>query len=295
MDGSLNFVLCPSFHGATLLSILLNNHPDIVALGDTVPHAGQICSCGDKVEDCTFWSEVFKGLGDFKQDTGWAIPVLPELGSPRLNRYLLLALAGVGITAGSKAANLLGGTRIKSYLAAHAKFRELVTEISDKRIFVDGQKSITKTLLHRAYYPKDVPVRVIHLVRDPRGFLNSCRKRFPEISTQTASKQWNSHNHIDLLKKHFHIEQLVVQYEKLCTSPKSELDRVFSFLNVRSENVCHTPTTHAYHVVGNRMIKKFDGEIILNTAWKKNLSKKEQREILFQTKRKASLFGYNED
>ena len=31
------FVVCPSFHGATLLALLLNNHSQISALGDMLP------------------------------------------------------------------------------------------------------------------------------------------------------------------------------------------------------------------------------------------------------------------
>ena len=41
------FVLSPSYHGATLLSKLLNAHPEVTALGDTYPsnQFDQICGC----------------------------------------------------------------------------------------------------------------------------------------------------------------------------------------------------------------------------------------------------------
>jgi hypothetical protein len=34
------FVVCPSYQGATLLALLLNNHSQISALGDMLPWRG---------------------------------------------------------------------------------------------------------------------------------------------------------------------------------------------------------------------------------------------------------------
>src|SRR5918911_1327506 len=55
------FVVCPPFHGATLLALLLNNHSQISALGDMLPlrDRNQLCACGQPSRKCDFWSTVF--------------------------------------------------------------------------------------------------------------------------------------------------------------------------------------------------------------------------------------------
>jgi hypothetical protein len=42
------FVLAPSYHGATLLAKLVNAHPGVTALGDTMPsnRVDHFCGCG---------------------------------------------------------------------------------------------------------------------------------------------------------------------------------------------------------------------------------------------------------
>ena len=60
--------LCPSYHGATLLSLILGNHSKVEALGDTVPTTAfnHQCGCGNYVAECDFW----KGLATRIPDRG---------------------------------------------------------------------------------------------------------------------------------------------------------------------------------------------------------------------------------
>jgi hypothetical protein len=59
------FVLSPSYHGATLLSKLINAHPELTALGVTYPSNGfdQVCGCGKKVSECPFWQAIKADVG----------------------------------------------------------------------------------------------------------------------------------------------------------------------------------------------------------------------------------------
>src|SRR5680860_1773785 len=54
------FVLSPSYHGATLLAKLINAHPEVTALGDTMPsnRFDQVCGCGTRVSACHFWQAI---------------------------------------------------------------------------------------------------------------------------------------------------------------------------------------------------------------------------------------------
>jgi len=82
------FVLAPSFHGATLVSLILSNHKNIVALGDTLPTLSfdQGCGCGKLVSECNFWQSL-------KQDVpeNGTHHILPEY--PRVFRHRHLNLA----------------------------------------------------------------------------------------------------------------------------------------------------------------------------------------------------------
>ena len=85
-----NFVLCPSFHGASLLAILLNNHSKIISLGDTIPTrktADFSCSCGRLIENCTFWSHIEDTQRKYNHSHSEHIaPLLPKLSVSTIER-----------------------------------------------------------------------------------------------------------------------------------------------------------------------------------------------------------------
>ncbi len=74
------FVLSPSYHGATLLSKLINAHPELTALGDTYPSNAfdQVCGCGVRVSVCPFWQAVKAEVGaDRYPNTRVVLPQYP--------------------------------------------------------------------------------------------------------------------------------------------------------------------------------------------------------------------------
>ena len=53
-----------SFSGSTIFSLLIDSHPDVVALGDGLNpkilgqrHEDFLCACGSKIGNCEFWSD----------------------------------------------------------------------------------------------------------------------------------------------------------------------------------------------------------------------------------------------
>ena len=60
---SLAYILCPSYSGSTLLTLLLATHRDIATIGELkATHLGDVakysCSCGVPILACPFWEEV---------------------------------------------------------------------------------------------------------------------------------------------------------------------------------------------------------------------------------------------
>lgn len=293
-DKSLNFVLCPSFHGATLLSILLNAHPDIVALGDTVPKWEQICACQEKVLECDFWHPILEAIKPYQSSGSWVLNHLPEFfDSSAMNRNASLMLAAMGLVH-HKLARAAGGDRLATYLAGHQALRLAALKQTGASIFVDGQKSLTKALLHKGAFSKDIPVRIIHLTRDPRGFLASDKRSNRFRNLETSARQWKAgHNRIALLTKRFlHMDYFRIRYEDICASPENMADKLQAFLGARPHKISDLKKKEEYHLLGNKMLHHFDGRIRLSTKWKEELTSAEAVRMLHLTRPLSQEFGY---
>ncbi len=160
----------------TLLSIILNAHPEVAALGDTIPKWEQVCACKKKVVACDFWIPIIEATKSYHSSGGWLLDSMPNIVPSAVgNRNIALGISGLGLLAG-KWATLLGGKPFANYLAGHEAFRQAVLTQTGSSLFVDGQKSLTKAVLHRAMNERRKTFRIIHLVRDPRGFLASNKR-----------------------------------------------------------------------------------------------------------------------
>lgn len=279
-----NFVLCPPYHGATLLAVLLNNHKAITSLGDAVPTKDfiQTCSCGESVVNCGFWNELAEQLGN-KDDI---CSVLPYLNIGKRTRTTALG----GLIFGSWIAKLYLG----DYLERYISFCQSILKITKKNIFIDGEKIITKVSVLRALLGKKATIRVLHLTRDPRGFLNSCKKYIPGITVAETARMWMNHSWIARLKGPFlRCEYLKLRYEDLCLNPDKTMSKVFAFYGVQNEKVVKNPEDFSsFHLMGNKMLMQFDGNINLDLEWKTSLSENEKKEILALTAPLSTQFGY---
>ena len=295
----LNFVLCPSYHGATLLSLLLNLHPEISSLGDTFPtrEFDQRCSCGEKVSQCRFWQEIYTRLSlDRFADCEELLSRIPRSKGWLPHDKLfdkILSLFGPRIA-------ILAWRFFESskdeHIQTYLQFRKLTCEILKTSVFVDGQKNIGKVLALKALLGKKQEMKIIHLIRDPRGFFCSYRKYYNADTRQGAGVWLKSHEHIE---KYFSQGQgfsyLPVRYEDLCVSPSATLQRIFSSLGVASQDVCKKPVDLSnIHAVGNKMLRSFDGTIKLDLSWRQSVTKEEQDRILEITRLLFEKYAYSQ-
>ena len=187
-----NFVLCPSFHGASLLAILLNNHPSILSLGDTAPARATTdfsCSCGTIIKDCEFWKLIYSSQRYYNHArSDHIIPLLPDLETKSIERINRL---------NENYRRLLDPWRLVPFAGKKFKqsielFTKVALDFHGKNIFVDGTKDINRCLSIKNIAKKKI--RVIHLIRDPRGYLKSLRKNIPEeeIDLKSASNMWKA-------------------------------------------------------------------------------------------------------
>lgn len=303
------FVVCPVYHGATLLALLLNNHSEATALGDTLPHRGadDVCACGRLVRDCDFWQAVSTGLETSRfadqplllpalpwplgnrQMEGSAIPVSSNI---RLNRAAGRA-AGKVVDSGAAAAWRLRPGVVEDFAALYRSFYRLVLDAHGTSLFVDGSKSWRRAaVLTRALQP-EADIKIVHLVRDPRGFALS-RQRHGGAPLRESGWLWSDlHGRMESLQAL--APYFPLRYEDLCSDPETELARLFEFLQIGPESVVTAPRyAEKHHLIGNNMLRTFDGRIELDTRWRAEMSVAEQRTVLDCAGEFARRMGYDD-
>lgn len=300
------FVICPSYHGATLLSLLLNNHSQLSALGDTNPIRAynSVCACGHNFSTCSFWRtvEARLELGRFSHlDT--LLPVLPPYPWPlSAHRPLegraddaLIRVAGRSLTQLYDALLRISWHRrsreVAEYLRMWERFYSLVAELNETSVVVDGSKTVRKIgLVARQVGASNI--RVVHLIRDPRAFIGSWRRYHGDVDVRSLSWIWaDCHRYIEA--RCARVPYLRVRYEDLARRPEQELEMIFEFLEVGSEPVVGPPRfPEKHHVVGNVNALRFDGSVKVDERWRAELTPIEQADVLRYAGEIASKYDY---
>lgn len=272
---SIYCVLCPSFHGATLLSLVLGNHSRIFALGDTIPaNPSHHCGCGALVSDCAFWRQV-----------GAVMPRPELLALPALNQAAVIASSVAAFRLGRTIRFEPFARGVEHQLAVCQSF----AAFAGRDIFIDGFKSVSR---YSALKAAGFSVRgVLHLVRDPRSFAASSKRK--AVPVAEAASQWASmHKTIARVTRLMGERVFALRYEDLCVRPEEHLRRIQSWMGLQSEPLLH-PFPAGRHWVGNRSMRAFDGTIALRESWRETLDAAELAEIEKACGRQARRLGYD--
>jgi hypothetical protein len=306
------FLVCPPYQGATLLALLLNNHSQISALGECSFPArsfGFACACGQLVIECDFWHTVQERLDPTRSSSlSTLFPALPWPLSRRQlewSRVRLSPNARLNRIVGRFAAKLadiavqaawrLRRRPVEDFVRSYRSFYELVLDMHGTSTFVDGYKSWRKAaLLGRELQPAN-DVRIIHLVRDPRGF-EASRRRHLQTSSDPRESAWlwaDLHRRMESLRTV--APYRLLRYEDLALRPDAEMRKLFQFLGVEPESVVAAPKYPAkHHIVGNDMVRGFSGSVSPDTRWRDELSTADQRTVLASAGPLAARLGYTE-
>ncbi|MGH9159269.1 MAG: sulfotransferase family protein, partial [Vicinamibacteraceae bacterium] len=148
--------------GSTLLDAVLGNHPDVFGAGELTwvfrcLASDDPCSCGQAVSSCGFWRSVMERVRR----------VHPGLD---LRHAAALTL---------QTEMLFGrGTRIDEYVALWQAVCDAIAEVSGRSILIDSTKSsrLAANRLPLLVERLGVPVKILHVVRDPRAVMWSVRR-----------------------------------------------------------------------------------------------------------------------
>jgi len=298
-----NFVACPSYHGATLISCLLNNHPLVTALGDTIPakkfvEGDTLCGCGESISKCEFWQYVFNEMNPNRiYRDGHILPVYPVVfANENANRQMFRILGYLDIYYGINLWSIFK-KQLNVFFNIYNKYYNIITEYQNTKYFIDGQKNIIKMMVLKNRAEEKKKIKILHILRDPRAVYFSYMRRGRNITTYRFTKTWtNYHKRMMKLKERFGPEKvMMLQYEKLCEEPERYTKMIQEFYEM-PENELLTSNNYddRKHVIGNKMIANFDGMVTLDTRWVDSMNPEEKREIVRLTEPLFSQVGYTE-
>jgi hypothetical protein len=212
--------------GTTLLERTAATDPRAIALGEVVHlweravRDGEVCGCGLRFSDCPFWTAV----GD-SAFGGWQhLDAEGIEGDRRLvdrNRYIPFLLAPK-----------LAPRRFRE---AHARTVSTLESLyegvrtasgQDSPILIDSSKHPSYLYLLRSV--PNLDVRLLHVVRDPRGVAYSWSKVVmrPEsgepmerLGVIRACLRWTSHNLLFAMADLFRLPRVRLAYERFTAEP----------------------------------------------------------------------------
>ena len=306
--------------GSTLVEKLINELPSTFSVGETVHlwergvRDHERCGCGEAFTECAHWlavgNEAFGGWDqvdvDRMIDLRWA-----EDRSRRLPQIFQAVRSGKVSDAQQE---YLDGMRSVLIAAATVAADDRSTPeapvLPSDVVILDSSKHLSTAALLACDPALDV--RVLHLLRDPRGVAYSWMKTverpetdgeiMPQYSAKRTAGRWVTDNlGFDTLAA-LGVPTLQVRYEDILAAPQEQLLAIARFadaiepevssLDFIDGNTAHLSTA-MHSIAGNPL--RFGGddvELRLDDAWQTKLPAGDRRTVELITRPVLGRFGY---
>lgn len=277
------FVAGSGYSGSTLLAIALGSHTRITTIGEMGPATawagtGLSCSCGAPIGDCPFLSDVVAATGRPIQVDGGSLRFLRARSST--GQRLLTGHLGHSLLDGARdrIVPLIRRTSIDRTRADTIAFAQSAVALTRAEAFVDATKS--RQHLAQLARAEELDLRVLHLVRDPRGFAASARKN-AQTGLRRSTRAWvrEQESLAHLARRHPELPVHRVRYEDLCAKPDEVVARAHHFLGLEAEPLPTPLRPSDQHIIGNRMRLIPEITIRLDEAWRTTLTDAERGEV----------------
>lgn len=292
------FVLAASFHGATALAHLLNNHSDVSCLGDTMPRTeyDQNCGCGNKISGCEFWRYIDERFTEYRRSYPHRRyprgPILAERNA--VNDALVQPLSIASLLTTNRLWTV-AATASSRYVEFYEKFIDAVNAYNGTSVYVSGQKNLQQVAAIKSILGDRATINIIHLIRDPRGFASSQRRVMPSRTIKDSARHWNRyHNRVlRVIKPLCRANYIAVRYENLCREPEPTMRQIFDFVGVEYQDTFFPPVRS--HMLGSRRASlAFTGSLRESETWKTALTREEQLTCLKMTQPLSIRYGYED-
>ena len=293
--------------GSTLLTRMLAEVPDFVSVGEARdvilrgPIEDRVCGCGERFSACDFWQAV----GD-DAFGGWdklSVPRMKELRVLTDKPWHVPALIKPGLRKKTdEAVAEYGETLLPIYRS--------VRKITGARYIVDASKIASYgAILQRT---EGLSPHFVHLVRDPRGTLNSWMKQvhmtddldrtryMPRYNTISGAARYVGYN-AEMHAVGSKSPHLLMRYEDLVIEPEKKIREILNFIglpdgadlsNFLGPEGVKLGMNHS--IAGNPM-RHESGWIPLrpDNSWREKMSKGKQLAIATMTLPLLKKYGYD--
>ncbi len=293
--------------GSTLLDRLLGQLPGVTSLGEVRelwlrgPVENRLCGCGTPFLACPWWREVgARAFGGWDRDMAAGLHALRT----RIDRpWHLPALALPSLSRRHR-------ERLDVYADALRRVYTAVRAVSDARVVVDSSKLPGSAMvLHRA---TGVDLRLVHLVRDPRGVAHSWQKtvarpdatrerdemlRYGAVSTGLRYGLYNSWT--ELLRL-LDVPFLQLRYEDLVADPPGQLTAVAAHAGIDTSGTAldfltgDTASFRTAHTVDGNPMRFHTGRVAIrrDDGWRTGLAERDRRIVSSITGPWLRRYGY---
>jgi hypothetical protein len=294
------YILSTGRSGSTLLDLLLNVHSEMWTLGelDVFRHElcgeNRPCGCGRTLQKCPFWSSVIPDLPlqnpinvDYFRETYNAGRVL------RFPHVLDIIRGSVNPKRQDEADQFadVNANVLRAIKRGAQNFTDEKIEF-----VVDASKDV-----YRLFWLQRSPqldLWILHLTKDPRGFVFSNLKDNPPSPLRKAVRmagRWLVQNalmrHIGLNVSSSHYR--LVRYEDLSRKPRLTLSEIWEWLGVDGEAQEQVEIRDAEnHAVSGNDMRWREEDIYLDDAWRHELPRSFQHLVWAMTSLLARKLGY---
>ena len=293
--------------GSTLIERLIGqidgmcNLGEVVYLADRGVRHNERCGCGDLFLDCPFWTKV----GDIAF-SGWSnvdvdhrdelfhrvddVKYTPQMLLPRWTRRF-------------------NGDR-EEYTEFFRRLYAAAAEVSGASVIVDSSK--VTSLAYALSHDPGLNLRLLHLVRDPRGVAFSWTRkvRRPEITDREEfmpqyrpsymAALWSGHNLLLAALRLRRVPTLRLNYEQFTADPRGALASVAAFahrpdagLSFVGADGTSVTLAQTHSVAGNPMrFQTGTVEVRRDTRWREGMPRGAKNVVSLMTLPIARLFGY---
>ena len=251
------YIAGTSHSGSTLLDLMLNAHPAILAAGEVLKLNRQLtirksrkrtpapCSCGAvSLWECPFWSAVDRRT---QETSGKSLTDL----------------------------DMLDYRDEDGASAPNAVVFKAAADVSGKNFVVDSSKlpgrlSYLMRLTELDVYP-------VHLVREPKGQINSVARKHGGFLKHIFRYELVHEQLRRILKS---VPHSVVHYEDLVRDPKGALQSILQPLGLDFDpRQLDWAEAEKHEVAGNHMRFDATSDLVLDESWRQSLSPLKQRTI----------------
>ena len=290
--------------GSTVLDSVLGNHALIQSVGELSRLSSDAwiqnfyCSCGKRSEDCPFWSAVRQSWCSV--NGGVTVQQYNEIQSEVENFHQWPSMLRE---------RWKNSRTFQVYAEQTVLLLKAIQSVSGSAVIVDSSKAVERALA-LSLIP-EIDLRIIQLVRDPRGVVWSHKKAFAkdlenglprDIRSQPAWRAalyWCRINmHADWLRRRVGpAKSLFLRYEDFMLNTLPVLRTIGSFIGIDLENVQQRINEGEklyfdHTIAGNRVRMKGELKLKYDQEWREKLSPRDQQVTEILTGWLMARYGY---